>query len=253
MSPQKQSCAGGAASSGRNRCLNAAAVNTGNLPFFLGKRAPQCNTARLGLPVRPLDAALVSCRNWRSTPPLPLSPTFPDPGERYTVGKASGSAAPLVSAVGQTYLFHATELRREHGGHGVVRPDHRSGRAFAIEGGKSHDRGKNDDGLRLARIRPGRDGARHGLPGVGGLRPGSARAQGLSRPHRPGLCRRCVHARRGRSRRVASDCGVGRRGAHRLLRAHCRHPDERRVVLALTPSSAPTAAPPSSSRSRRAG
>jgi hypothetical protein len=38
-------------------------------------------------------------------PPLPLSPTFPDAGERYTVGKASGSAAPLVSAVGQTYQF----------------------------------------------------------------------------------------------------------------------------------------------------
>ena len=37
----------------------------------------------------------------------------------------------------------------------------------------------------------------------------------------------CVHARRGRGRRVASDCGLGRRGAHRLLRAHCRHPDER--------------------------
>src|ERR1700732_1614516 len=31
--------------------------------------------------------------------------------------------------------FHAAELRREHG-HGVVRPDHRSGCAFAIEGGK---------------------------------------------------------------------------------------------------------------------
>src|SRR6202035_4720031 len=31
--------------------------------------------------------------------------------------------------------FDAAELRREHG-HGVVRPDHRSGCAFAIEGGK---------------------------------------------------------------------------------------------------------------------
>ena len=40
-----------------------------------------------------------------SAPPLPLSPTFPNAGEQYTVGKASGSAAPLVSAVGQTYHF----------------------------------------------------------------------------------------------------------------------------------------------------
>src|SRR5882762_5634525 len=38
-------CAGGAASSGRTRCLNATAVNTGKPPCLLGKRAPQCNTA----------------------------------------------------------------------------------------------------------------------------------------------------------------------------------------------------------------
>ena len=42
-----------------------------------------------------------------------------------------------------------------------------------VGGWKSHGRGKNDDGLRLARLRPGRDGVGHGLPGVGGLRPGA--------------------------------------------------------------------------------
>ena len=37
---------------------------------------------------------------------------------------------------------------------------------------RCHDRGKNDDGLRLARLRPGRDGVGHGLPGVGDFDPG---------------------------------------------------------------------------------
>jgi hypothetical protein len=51
------------------------------------------------------SAAEAAANNATSGPRLPLSPTFPDAGERYTVGKASGSAAPLVSAVGQTYHF----------------------------------------------------------------------------------------------------------------------------------------------------
>ena len=80
---------------------------------------------------------------------------------------------------------------------------------------------------RLARLRPGRDGVGHRVPRVGGLRPGAADAQGLSRPHRPGVCRRCLHARGGRGHRVAPHRGLGRRGARLVLRAHCRDPDER--------------------------
>jgi len=68
---------------------------------------------------------------------------------------------------------------------------------------------KNDEGLRLARLRPGCDGSGHGLPGVWGLRPRAAGARELSRSHRPSLCRRCVHGRRGRGRRVASNRGLG--------------------------------------------
>jgi hypothetical protein len=51
------------------------------------------------------SAAEAAANNATSGAPLPLSPTFPDAGEQYTGGKASGSAAPLVSAVGQTYHF----------------------------------------------------------------------------------------------------------------------------------------------------
>src|SRR6266540_1809750 len=55
---------------------------------------------------------------------LPLSGVTP----QMALSDASLGGRPDVS-------FHVAALRREHGGHAVVRPDHRSGRAFAFEGG----------------------------------------------------------------------------------------------------------------------
>ena len=63
---------------------------------------------------------------------------------------------------------------------------------------------------------------------LGGLRPRPARARKLSRPHRPGLYCRRLAARRRCRHCVAPHRVLGRRRTHRLLRAHCRHPDERR-------------------------
>ncbi len=63
----------------------------------------------------------------------------------------------------------------------------------------------------------------------------------------------CVHGRRGRGRRVAPNRGLGRRGAHRLLRALCRHPDERPLAAHHYADSSPTKTSPCNSRSLQAG
>jgi hypothetical protein len=54
----------------------------------------------------------------------------------------------------------------------------------------SHDGGKDDDGLRPARLRPRRDAGGHGLPGVRGLRLGAAGPREPLRWHRPSLSSR---------------------------------------------------------------
>src|ERR1700687_52770 len=96
------------------------------------------------------------------TPPLPLSPTFPNAGEQYTVGKASGSAVPLGWAVGQTYHFTPLSFAENMAAKVLF------GLIIALAARsqlkvESHDRGKNDDGLRLARLPPGRNGGGDGL------------------------------------------------------------------------------------------